>query len=267
MLAVLLVIVIGCAKFLHARAQEAAQSQSGLQQIVDSWAAGHSFHSSVVVQEIQSGLHAASHNADTTAVTASTYKLFVAYTALYDVEQGTYTMDTRISTGQTVSDALNKMMVNSDNPSGKALGIFVGWAHVDSLVAAAGATHTNTNNYDSAGNLLRADKYTTAGDLAVILTKLQQGVLLNASDTSMLLGLMKNQTWRERIPAGVPSGIAVADKPGWLNVGEGDGENVQNDAAIVYGPKSTYVIVITTDSSGPQPLADLSRQVYGYLET
>jgi beta-lactamase class A len=83
--------------------------------------------------------------------------------------------------------------------------------------------------------------------------------LLNTSNTDLLLRLMKTQQWRERIPAGVPSGIAVADKPGWLN-------DVQNDAAIVYGPKSTYTLVIMTNGASTSPLADLSRQIYTYLE-
>ncbi len=77
---------------------------------------------------------------------------------------------------------------------------------------------------------------------------------------------MESQKYRERIPGGVPGGVTVADKPGWLTVAEGDGENVQNDAAIVYGPKSTYILVITTTGSTTQPLADLSRQVYDYLQ-
>jgi beta-lactamase class A len=71
---------------------------------------------------------------------------------------------------------------------------------------------------------------------------------------------MKSQVWRERIPAGVPSGIAVADKPGWL-------DNVENDAAIVYGPKSTYTLVIMTTGNSTQPLADLSKQIYDYLQS
>ena len=59
--------------------------------------------------------------------------------------------------------------------------------------------------------------------------------------------------------ADLPVGRIVADKPGWLS-------NVQNDAAVVYGPKSTYVLVIMTNGSTTQPLADLSKQIYDYLQ-
>jgi beta-lactamase class A len=93
-----------------------------------------------------------------------------------------------------------------------------------------------------------------------MLNKLQSGTLLGPTDTDMLLGLMKNQAYRERIPAGVPNGVVVADKPGWL-------PNVENDAAIVYGPKSTYILVVMTTGSTTQPLAYLSQVIYNQLQT
>ncbi len=237
-----------------------------LQQIIDTWAAQHSFSSSVVVAETNGSFRTASRNSTAQMVTASTYKIYVAYATLHEVEQGTYSMNTVTRTGQTVSSALQKMILQSNNDSAEALGFLVGWDRVDQLAANAGAARTDINNYDSSGNPANGDKHSTAADLTTMVTKLQQGALLNASDTQLLLGLMKNQVWRERVPAGVPSGIAVADKPGWLTVAEGDGENVQNDAAIVYGPKSTYTLVIMTNSSSTQPLADLSKLIYGYLE-
>jgi len=241
-------------------AQPSAHVDAQLQQIVDTWAAQHSFDSSVVVQELNDNLRTAGRNQENLMTTASTYKIYVAYAALHEVEQGTYTMNTATRTGQTVSAALQKMILQSDNTSADALGFLVGWDRIDALAASVGATHTDINNYNSAGVAANGDKQSTAGDLTVVVTKLQQGGLLNAADTQLLLGLMKNQVWRERVPAGVPSGIAVADKPGWLG-------DVENDAAIVYGPKSTYTLVIMTNGSTTQPLADLSRLIYNYLET
>jgi beta-lactamase class A len=110
------------------------------------------------------------------------------------------------------------------------------------------------------------DKHSTAQDLATILQKLYAGSLLNSSHSQLLLSLMKQQHYRERIPAGVPSGVAVADKPGWLGPADGESGYTQNDAAIIYGPKSAYLLVITTTGSSTQPLASLSQQVYNYLE-
>ncbi len=239
--------------------QPSAHVDSGLQHIVDTWAAGHSFHSSVVVSELNGSLREASRANVTAMTTASTYKIYVAYAVLHEVEQGKISLGTGTRTGQTVQQALNKMILQSDNNSAEALGFLVGWDAINSLAAQVGATHTNINNYDSSGQPVRGDKLSTAADLALMVTNLQQNQLLNTTNTGLLLSLMKQQVWRERVPAGVPSGVAVADKPGWL-------ANVQNDAAIVYGPKSTYVLVIMTNGSTTQPLADLSKLVYTYLE-
>lgn len=230
-----------------------------LQQTVQTWASRYGFDSTVVVTELTGKLRTASLGVETQMVTASTYKVYVAYATLHEVEQGKLTLTTPTRTGQTVQQALDKMILQSDNDSAEALGFLVGWDTINQLAADVGATHTDINNYDSSGNATLGDKHSTAGDLALMLTKLQQGKLLNATHTKMLLNLMENQVWRERVPAGVPSGVTVADKPGWL-------PDVQNDAAIVYGPKSTYILVVMTTSDTTQPLADLSQSVYTELE-
>ncbi len=234
-------------------------ADTGLQQIVDTWATQHGFDATVSVQELDGQQRTATHNQAAPMTTASTYKLFVAYATLHEIEQGAYGPQTVTRTGQTVSAALSKMILQSDNTSAEALGFLVGWDRIDDLAAAIGATHTDINNYSAAGLPENGNKQSTAADLSLLLTKLQQGTLLNNDHTQELLTLMKQQVWRERVPAGVPEGIDVADKPGWL-------ANVQNDAAIVYGPKSTYAIVILTNGSSTTPLADLSRLVYNYLQ-
>jgi beta-lactamase class A len=256
----LVVATIGYYKFRAAEAgQSASHIDTGLQQIVNNWGAQQPFGTSVVIRELDGSLRTADRNPNVAMTTASTYKIYVAYATLHEVEQGKYTMLTRTRTGQTVSGALNKMIVQSDNTSAEALGFLVGWNTVDSLAAQQGATNTYINNYDSTGHATIGEKHSTTADLTLMITKLQQDTLLNATDTKLLLELMKTQVWRERVPAGVPANIAVADKPGWLT-------NVQNDAAVVYGPKSTYTIVIMTTGNATKPLANLSAQVYDYLE-
>jgi beta-lactamase class A len=232
---------------------------NGLQQIVDNWSSKQSFNATIAIHELTGQRRSATHQASSIMTTASTYKLYVAYATLHELEQGSYTMQSTTRTGQTVSAALSKMILDSDNASAEALGFLVGWDHINSLAASIGANNTDINNYDRAGNPVNGNKQSTASDLTTLITKLQQGSLLSKTNTDLLLGLMKIQHWRERIPSGVPSGVAVADKPGWLS-------NVQNDAAIVYGPRSTYTIVIMTSGSSTRPLADLSKLVYDYLQ-
>lgn len=241
-------------------------SESKLQKIVSGWAKRQDFNSSVVVSELDGRKRSASLDADVAMVPASTYKLYVGYAVLHETEEGELSLDQVTQSGQTVETTFQNMIINSDDPSATTLGYMVGWNEIDSLASAAGATHTKLDNYDSSGDPTLGNKYTTANDLATILTKLERGQLLNNDDSKFFLNLLQNQVYRERIPAGVPSGVVVADKPGWLAPADGYNGYVQNDAAIVYGPKSTYVLVIMTSGSQTQPIAKLSGEVYDYLE-
>jgi len=239
----------------------------GLGQVITSWQQSHSFTASVVVRELSGSLRTASSNASASVIPASTYKIYVAYAILHGIEQGSYTLNTATSDGKTIQTDLNNMILNSDNDAARTLGFLYGWKNINALLQSQGATTTDLYNYVPPSTQPVGDKHTTANDLATILQKLQAGSLLSASHTQLLLSLMKQQHYRERIPAGVPSNVSVADKPGWLSPADGESGYTQNDAGIVYGPKSTYLLVITTNGSGTQPLATLSQQVYNYLES
>ncbi|HSX16046.1 MAG TPA: serine hydrolase [Candidatus Saccharimonadales bacterium] len=233
-------------------------ADAGLQQVISRWVASQPSGASVMVRELDGQARYAGSNAGISMVTASTYKLYIAYAVLHDIEANRFTMMTKLPGGQTVKDALKQMITVSDNDAGKALGTLVGWQHADQLAAEVGANHTDLDNYSATG-VVDEDKRTTASDLTDLLDQLQAGKLLSPLHTQLVLNLMKKQVWRERVPAGVPDGVAVADKPGWL-------PGTQNDAAIVYGPKSTYALVIMTNGDTTKPLANLSERVYDYLE-
>ena len=242
-------------------------TDAALNQILSSWASQYSFSSSVDVIELTGSHRVASYNPASSIVPASTYKIYVAYAILHGVEQGKYTLQTTTSDGNTIQTDLNNMILNSDNDAARTLGFLYGWQNIDALLKTQGIDSTDLYNYVPPSTLPVGDKHTTAADLALTLQKLYNGQLLNQVDTQLLLGLMERQNYRQRIPAGVPSGITVADKPGWLSYADGDGETAQNDAGVVYGPKSTYVLVITTTGTSTSAVANLSTQVYNHLES
>jgi len=244
------------------------QTDVALQDILTTWASQHTYSTSVVVTELTGNTpKTTTYNSTQSIVPASTYKIYVAYAVLHAVEQGTYTLGTVTNDGNSIQTDLNNMILNSDNSAARTLGFMLGWKNINALLQTQGITHTDLYNYEPPSTQPVGDKHTTAADLATALQKLYNGALLNQDHTQLLIALMKQQHYRERIPAGVPSGVVVADKPGWLSPADGVDENIQNDAAIVYGPKSTYILVITTNGTSTQPLADLSRQIYTYLET
>lgn len=76
-----------------------------------------------------------------------------------------------------------------------------------------------------------------------------------------MLKLLLNQTSRWKIPSGLPSGTKVANKTG-------ETDNYQHDAAIVYGKKTDYVVVIfsnTTEYNGIHGIHQLTAKIHSYL--
>lgn len=245
----------------------APHTDAGLSQILSTWQRSHSFTTSIAVRELNGSLRTATSNANASVVPASTYKIYVAYAILHGIEQGSYALSTTTDDGNTIQTDLQNMILNSDNNAARTLGFLYGWKNINALLQSQGIDSTDLYNYAPPSTQPVGDKHTTANDLATTLQKLQAGSLLNADHTQLLLNLMRQQHYRQRIPAGVPSSVAVADKPGWLSPADGENGYIENDAAIVYGPKSTYVLTITTNGSSPQPLADLSKLVYDYLQS
>jgi len=232
---------------------------AALEKLVTDWASGQSANYGIVVEELTGSRRTAAYQADHSMVTASTYKVFLVYSYLNAVQQGAATLDQQLSIGYSAEACIDRLLLRSENDCAWALGDVLGWGQIDAFLEHEGFTATKINNYDDLGNAVRGDKVSTADDEARLMKRLQQGDLLDEKHTAMIVDRLKRQVWRERVPAGVPEDVVVADKPGWL-------DNVQNDAAIVYGPKSTYVIIILSDGSSTAPLADLSAQVYEYLQ-
>ena len=240
-------------------------TDSELTRLITDWAEARSANYAITIEELDNAvanndLRTASYRGDAQMVPASTYKVFVAYAVLHEIEQGSYTLHTVTRNGQTIDTCLTAMIVESSNDCGRALGFLLGWKHINNLLAEQGMTHTDLYNYVEGNDEPVGDKHTTANDSAALLKGLYTGGLLNQDHTKLLLDLMKRQAWRERIAAGLPSGTEIASKPGWL-------DNIQSEIAIVYGPVSTYSISVYSTEASPAPLAELSTLVYNYFAT
>ena len=80
-----------------------------------------------------------------------------------------------------------------------------------------------------------------------------------------MLDSLLHQETTEKIPQGVPNGISVANKTG-------ETEEVQHDAAIVFGEKTDYIICIMScgwkeEGRAIETIRDLSGITYATLET
>jgi beta-lactamase class A len=102
---------------------------------------------------------------------------------------------------------------------------------------------------------------TSAKDCGVLLENIYRGTCVSAKYSKAMLNLLLAQTRQWKIPASLPSGVKVANKTG-------ETDTVENDIAIVYGPKADYVICIFSNvgnsSYAISKLQTISRTVYNY---
>jgi len=198
----------------------------------------------VSFSELSGAGRSAAHNQDRIFTTASTYKLFVAFSTLKLIDSGKYKWTDKIVDGRDLNTCFDDMIVKSDNACAEALLEKVGREKLDNDLRSIGLTRST----------FRAkSNQTTAAELASFLTKMQDGDLpIKTSSRDRLLSAMKRQQYRQGIPAGA-SGTA-ADKVGFLN-------GLLHDAAIVYSPKGTYVLVVLSDGSSWANIADITKKI------
>jgi beta-lactamase class A len=194
--------------------------------------------------ELEGAGRSAQYNQDKVFTTASTYKLFVAFSTLKRIDSGSYKWSDKVVDSRDLKACFDDMIVKSDNPCAEALIKKIGRDKLDSDLRSIGLTKST----------FRAkNNQTTAAELAAFLTKLQNKQLpLKSASRDTLLGAMKRQVYRQGIPAGASG--KVADKVGFLN-------GLLHDAAIVYSPKGNYVLVILSDNSTWANIANITRRV------
>ena len=90
------------------------------------------------------------------------------------------------------------------------------------------------------------------------------GKIITPKNIQLRAPVPKAQERTAKIPAGVPSEVVTANKTGEL-------DNVENDAAIIYGDNGAYILcVIMNDlqdtARGREAIKKLSSDVYRYME-
>ena len=243
------------------------QAKQQLQTIVSNMTDQYGTNIGLVVTDLSNGA-SASANADTQFVSASIYKLFVAYDVYKKIDAGTvaYTDTlTTYGTSRTVEQCLSDMLTVSDNTCGIALGKLCDWAQLDTMLAGEGYSHTVLNNYNANGTIVK-DKLTSASDVARLLNKLYAGTLLSKASSAQFIALLKGDTIDYMLPSGLPSGTVVAHKVGFL-------DEYQHDAGIIYGTKKNMLVVMLTKGWTTSPTTQattafttLGQAVWSYME-
>jgi beta-lactamase class A len=222
---------------------------ANLSQVIKQYAESYDGQYGVSFMELSTYGAKASYNDKTKFIAASTYKLYVAYSTLRRVEDGLWGWNDQVVGGQNLLACFDNMIVNSNNACAEALLFKIGKQNVTNEAKAIGCSDT-AFNYSSIE--------TTSADLALFLAKLQTGNILDKqASRDVLLNAMRQNVYRLGIPTGL-GGIDVADKVGFLWA-------LLHDAAIVYSPRGTYVLVIMTNNSSWSTIADLAKHIEQYL--
>lgn len=105
---------------------------------------------------------------------------------------------------------------------------------------------------------------TTAKDLGIILEHLARGTAVNPEMDQQMIEVLKDQYYRDVVPAKLPDEVVVANKTGSIT-------GVEHDSAIVYLPDgSSYVLVFLSKNvpenvEGREIGASVSKMIYDYL--
>ncbi len=214
-----------------------SSTDEGLNALFKNYATDHPGTFGISYAELYGDRRFASYQGDKQFVTASTYKLFVAYSVLKRVEAGQMSWDDNQA-------CFNKMISLSDNACAEAFLYSVGLKNVTNDIHSLGLMDSN---FTTTGG-----PFTTADDLVVYLGTLESGTMFSDLSRQRLTNAMLGNVYRQGIPAGASG--QVADKVGFM-------DGLLHDAAIVYGPKGTYVLAVMTDGSSWSAIADLTRQL------
>ncbi len=191
---------------------------------------------------------------------ASLIKLFVIQTVYQRIADGL------MSGSADLEEQLSRMITYSDNDAWYNVTRRIsggthsaGMAAVTRTAAAAGFGDTGTFYLDHPGNY----NYTSVDDCGRYLEMVLDGKLVSPEYSARILELLKRQQILHKIPAGVPEGVQTANKTGELDY-------MQGDAAIVYAPSGTYILVVIADDlvnagAAQAQIRELSGYVYDFL--
>lgn len=178
-------------------------------------------------------------NCDPKMISASLIKLYVAGTVYenYDMVQA------QEAWADETIHLLDIMISESDNDACNTLVTRLGNGDPDEGMNLINAFCQAHGFYDSQINRLMLvsngkENYTTTADCCNFLKACYQNTL---EGSQQIIGFMKNQTLRSKIPAGIPDDTIVANKTGSLS-------HVENDAAIVYAESGVYFMCVITNN-------------------
>jgi len=122
-------------------------------------------------------------------------------------------------------------------------------------------------DYDDAFVIDQAlDNQGTPHDIGELLATIAEGRCATAPSCRLMIEIMSRQEWREKIPAGLPAGLLVANKTGGVS-------GTSNDAALVFTSRKVPLVMVVfckglsraATAEAPSVIARVASCLYGHL--
>lgn len=224
-----------------------------------------------------------SRNASVVFPAASLIKIPIAVTVYTLAHQGSISLDTVLTmqaadivggTGSiqydppgstyTLRNLSARMLYDSDNTATNMIIDHIGgFAPVNQTMAQLGATQTwlQRKMMDMAARDAGRDNVTTPADMLLLLHLLDSGTLPGGAATGEILQAMRQTVDRQKIPALLPPGVAMAHKIGTLPL-------VEHDVGLLTLPDGQRVVLVflsqqlPSNQAGISTIAEAARLVY-----
>jgi hypothetical protein len=225
-------------------------TSKGIQSLIEDWQKSHSSIEPVVsFSELGGFGRSASAGGDVRYFSASVYKVFPAWYLLDQIDQGKLDPAGVVAGGMKLDACFYDMIIISQSNCSEAIvNKYGGWSVLDAFIKAKGVEDIS----------LSSGVTVTSNGMTNFLSKLERGELMSAERTKYLLDTMKKQKYRNGFAA---SGFDVANKVGYQPKTKS-----WHDAAIMYHPKGTYILVVLTKQGATLPmLSTLAAQINATL--
>ena len=167
---------------------------------------------------------------------------------------------------KTIRELVNRMITVSSNLATNMLIELVGAENVMKTLEKLGANSMQVLRgvEDIKAFELGLNNRTDAYDLMLVMEAIATGNAGTPQDCEDMIRILSRQEFREKIPAGLPEGIQVANKTGSIT-------EIDHDAAIVFPPeRKPYILVVLTRGvadrlQAQELLAGLSHLIYAHV--
>lgn len=182
---------------------------------------------------------------------ASLYKVPLTLYALDEIEKGNLSLDSKVD-GITLTDALNKIITESNNEYAQTLAEQLGWQNIEKAIEKKYGISVSLNE----------KLETTVKNMGVLFEDIALSLKTNEAESNYLLQLLKAQKKTSKLPKYLPSTIYSHNKTGEFN-------NYSHDAGIFYTPKANYILIFMSDTKNPsstdEQMALMSKKLYDIL--